>query len=109
MKKSYVLFLTAIFVLLTALPTCDILMEECERNNTGTFFVENQSESGRAYKVIIDGISYGIVVAGSSKDWTIAAGQHLVQILFADTDTDACSISAPTVIKCKRSGLVCRS
>jgi len=109
MKKIKILFLIGIFISLSLLPACEALKEECERNETGVFYIDNQSESGRAYKIIIDGISYGIVGAGSTKEWTLAAGTHLVQILFADTDTTACSVSAPTVIKCQKNGLICRS
>lgn len=109
MKKKYAIVLVAIFFMLAVMPACEALMEECERNNTGTFYIDNQSESGRAYKVIIDGISYGIVGPGSTKEWTLSAGAHFVQILFADTDRAACSISAPTVVKCQKNGLICRS
>jgi hypothetical protein len=109
MKKENAIFLLTIFILLALMPACEALMEECERNSTGTFYVENQSESGRAYKVIIDGINYGIVGAGSTKEWTLSAGSHIVQILFADTDHTACSTSAPTVVKCQKNGLICRS
>jgi hypothetical protein len=109
MKKGNVIFQATIFILLALMPACNGLLEECETNNTGTFYVENQSDSGRAYKVIIDGINYGIVGAGSTKEWTLSAGTHIVQILFADTDTAACSISAPTVVKCQKNGLICRS
>jgi hypothetical protein len=109
MKKENAIFLVAIFILLALIPACDALMEECERDNMGTFYVENQSESGRAYKIIIDGIDYGIVGAGSTKEWTLSAGSHIVQILFADTDSTACSISAPSVVKCQKNGLICKS
>jgi hypothetical protein len=109
MKKENAVFLVTFFILLALMPACDALMEECEKNNTGTFYIENQSESGRAYKVLIDGINYGIVGAGSTKEWTLSAGTHIVQILFADTDTTACSISAPTVVRCQKNGLICRS
>jgi hypothetical protein len=109
MKKECAIFLATAFIILALMPACEELMEECERNSTGTFYIDNQSESGRAYKVIIDGISYGIVGAGSTKEWTLSAGTHMVQILFADTDRTACSISAPTVVKCQKNGLICRS
>lgn len=102
-----ILILPAVFILLAFLSACQLL--ECERNNTGTFYIENQSESGRAYKIIIDGISYGIVGPGATKEWTLAAGPHVVQILFADTDKAACSTSVPTVIRCQKTGLTCRS
>lgn len=101
--------LVTIFIFLALIPACEALMEEYVRNNTGIFYVENQSQSGGAYKIIIDGINYGTVGAGSTKEWTLSAGTHIVQILFADTDTTACSISAPTVIKCQKNGLICRA
>ncbi len=104
-RKGFIL--AVILVFLSLLPACDLFQEECEKNNTGTFYVENASESGRAYKILIDGINYGIVGAGDTKEWTLAAGPHVVQILFADTDTTACSTSVATVIKCKRTGLIC--
>ncbi|MBM3285226.1 MAG: hypothetical protein FJY81_05080 [Candidatus Aminicenantes bacterium] len=105
MRKKNLLFLMATVVLLSLAPACQLL--ECERNNTGTFYIENQSQSGRAYKILIDGINYGIVGAGNTKEWDIAAGPHVVQILFADTGATACSTSVPTVIKCKKTGLSC--
>jgi hypothetical protein len=109
MKKKKAIFQATIFVLLAFLPACEALQEECARNDTGTFYIDNQSESGRAYKIIIDGINYGIVGAGNTKEWTLSAGPHLVEILFADTDRTACSLSAPTVVKCQKNGLICRS
>lgn len=109
MRKQKILFLIAIFISLGLLPACEALMEECEINNTGIFYVENQSQSGRAYKILIDGINYGIVGPGSTKEWTLVAGPHVVQILFADTDAAACSVSVPTVIKCQKNGLICQS
>jgi hypothetical protein len=87
--------------------SCKALVDECETNNTGTFYIENASSSGKAYEIHIDGINYGIVGAGQTKEWNLAAGPHVVQILFADSDKTACSLSAPTVIKCKKTGLRC--
>lgn len=109
MRKKTILFLAPVLILLFQGPACQLFQEECEKNNTGILYIENQSESGRAYKILIDGINYGIVGAGQSKEWTLAAGPHVVQILFADTDAPACSTSVPTVIKCEKRGLVCRA
>ena len=86
---------------------CEAVLEECERNNTGTFYIENESNTGKAYKILIDGINYGVVGAGQTKEWELAAGPHVVEILFADTGRTACSVSAPTVIKCQKTGLKC--
>ncbi len=88
---------------------CKALVDECGTNNTGTFYIENASASGKAYKILIDGIDYGVVGAGQTKEWTLAAGPHVVQILFAETGKAACSLSAPSVIKCERTGLKCSS
>ena len=41
--------------------SCSVLQEECEKNNTGTFYVTNNSQTGKAYKILIDGINYDIV------------------------------------------------
>ncbi|MHB8093485.1 MAG: hypothetical protein ACYDH0_00940 [Candidatus Aminicenantales bacterium] len=86
---------------------CKALVDKCELDNTGTFSLENASASGKTYKILIDGINYGIVGAGQTKEWELTAGTHVVQILFAETGNAACSISAPSVIKCKKSGLRC--
>jgi hypothetical protein len=86
---------------------CKALVEKCETDNTGTFSVENASATGKAYKILIDGINYGIVGAGQTKEWELTAGTHVVQILFAETGNAACSVSAPSVIKCKKNGLRC--
>ena len=86
---------------------CKPLIDKCELNNTGTFYIENESAKGQAYKILIDGINYGIVGAGQTKEWELAAGPHVVQILFAETGKTACSLSAPTVIKCQKTGLKC--
>ena len=88
---------------------CKALVDECDVNNTGTFYIENASASGKAYEIHIDGINYGIVGAGQTKEWTLAAGPHVVQILFAGSGNTACSLSAPTVIRCERTGLRCHS
>lgn len=86
---------------------CKALVDKCDLDNTGTFSLENASASGQAYKILIDGINYGIVGAGQTKEWELTAGTHVVQILFAETGNTACSISAPSVIKCKKNGLRC--
>lgn len=86
---------------------CDLFVDKCELDNTGTFYIENESAKGQAYKILIDGINYGIVGAGQTKEWELAAGPHVVQILFAETGNTACTVSAPTVIKCKKTGLKC--
>jgi hypothetical protein len=103
-KKSLVGFFVISILLFSG---CDVLMEECERNNTGTFYIENESSSGRAYKINIDGVNYGVVGAGQTKEWELAASPHVVEILFADTGQTACSVSFPTVIKCEKTGLKC--
>lgn len=105
MKKR--VFFGILVVNLAFLIACESILEECEINNTGTFYIENASNKGKAYKILIDGINYGIVGAGQTKEWELATGPHVVQILFADTETTACSTSVPTVIKCKRTGLSC--
>lgn len=89
------------------LSSCESLIDECETKNTGTFYIENASSIGKAYEIHIDGINYGIVGAGQIKEWELAAGAHVVQILFADSNKAACSVSAPTVIKCQKTGLRC--
>jgi len=108
MTKQKVLFLIAIFISLALLSAC--ALDDCAINNWGTLSIENQSQSGRAYKILIDGINYGIVGAGDTKEFKkLAAGPHVVQILFADTGYAACSVSVPTIIKCQTSGLRCSS
>ena len=100
--------LLGFFVISTILFSyCEGLVDKCELNNTGTFYIENESAKGQAYKILIDGINYGIVGAGQTKEWELAAGPHVVQILFAETGNTACTVSAPTVIKCKKTGLKC--
>lgn len=89
--------------------SCESLLSKCEVNDTGTFYIENESAKGQAYKILIDGINYGIVGAGQTKEWELAAGPHVVQILFAESGNVACSVSAPTVIKCQKAGLRCSS
>lgn len=106
MKKTLVLLLVALTLALFT-SACDALKEECEKNNTGTFYITNNSQKGRSYKILIDGINYGIVGAGDTKEWTLAAGPHVVQILNAENNSEACTTSVPTVIKCQKNGLTC--
>ena len=87
--------------------SCNVLQDECEKNDTGTFFITNNSQTGKSYKILIDGINYGIVGAGDTKEWTLASGPHAVQIIDAATGNAACTASVPTVIKCQRNGLSC--
>ncbi len=102
--------LLGLFVISTILfSSCESLVGKCEINDTGTFYIENESGKGQAYKILIDGINYGIVGAGQTKEWELAAGPHVVQILFAESGNIACSVSAPTVIKCQKTGLRCSS
>jgi hypothetical protein len=106
MKKTLMLLWVFMAIMLLT-SSCDVLQDECEKNNTGTFYVTNNSQKGKAYKILIDGINYDIVGAGATKEWTLSAGPHVVQIIDAATGNAACTTSVPTVIKCQKNGLSC--
>jgi len=78
-----------------------------KRPTWARFTSKTRRRRGKPYKILIDGINYGIVGAGQTKEWELAAGTHVVQILYAETGSAACSVSAPSVIKCKKNGLRC--
>jgi hypothetical protein len=106
MKQTLILIWVCVAVMLFS-SSCSVLQDECEKNNTGTFYVTNNSQKGKAYKILIDGINYDIVGAGATKEWTLSAGPHVVQIIDAATGNAACTASVPTVIKCQKNGLSC--
>jgi len=107
MKKILVLGLLSVALVSTF--ACDELVpkQECETKNTGTLSITNNSTRGLDYKIVIDGINYGRVKAGSKETFTLTAGPHLLEIRYADHAGDACSASVPTITQCQNTGLSC--
>lgn len=67
----------------------------------------NKSTTNRSQSVLIDGMNYGVVEVDECRNFDVAPGSHLVLFRFTNTTTDACSLAAPSVEKCKTAGISC--
>jgi hypothetical protein len=79
---------------------------ECEKNHTGTLSFHNRSSSA-TYDVILDGYSVGRIRPGESIEQKVAAGQHSVRFVFANTNRTACNTAYPSVPQCDEISLSC--
>lgn len=84
---------------------CNLFQSECEKNNTGTLTVKNNTNDD--IKVRIDGISYGFLSRGETLKKSFAAGvKYTVETLWPD-GSPACAAAEVTVVKCEQRGIVC--
>ena len=78
---------------------------ECEKNNTGTLTVKNNTNDD--IRVRIDGISHGFIKIGETLEKEFSAGiKYTVETLWPD-GSPACSAAEVTVIQCAKTGIVC--
>jgi hypothetical protein len=99
MKKASVLF-TAVLLMFTFLSCEDLTCD-----GKGTLSVENSSIS-TTQRLMVDGVNYGSVDPGKTKEVDLAPGQHIWQLVALAGGT-GCSAATVIIEKCETSSYKC--
>lgn len=83
MKKKFLLLILAILLSLSI--SCS-----CFFNDTGTLMVENRSQRGLTYSVVVDNINKGPVAPGQRKSFDAPAGDRILVFEVYGTGAIAC-------------------
>lgn len=75
---------------------------KCEVNNTSRVKFENKTGTSLTYSVVFDGSIITTLAPGASSEFfTVAAGQHTLHFLIANSGgKEACTESTPVLIQC---------
>jgi hypothetical protein len=75
--------------------------QPCESNNTAQVRFVNKTGSSTTYSVVWDGSTLTTVAPGATSDYyTVAAGQHTLHFMIANSTSEACTQSTPNLAKC---------
>jgi hypothetical protein len=100
MKKSIFVFI--IFPLLSLFVSC-----ACFFNDTGTLWVENKSQRGLTYSVLVDNINYGTVGPGQRKSFEdIPAGDRILVFEVYPSGQIACQPAVVHIPLCSASNVI---
>ena len=73
----------------------------CESNNTAQVRFVNKTGTSTTYSVVWDGSTITTVAPGATSDYyTVAAGQHTLHFMVANSSAEACTQSTPNLAKC---------
>ncbi|MCU0468744.1 MAG: hypothetical protein MUF58_09095 [Arcicella sp.] len=88
---------------------CGIKREDCEKNQTGEVVFNNNSQSGKTYDIIWDGVMIATVEPSKeSKVFTYAANvPHKLVFRITNTKTNACTESTPILNQCQENTFSC--
>jgi hypothetical protein len=75
-------------------------------NGSGSLRLENSSTSNY-YKINIDGINYGSLDPGESKDYTLPAGNHSFEFQKLTGPGNGCSSANVIIVACQVQGFYC--
>jgi hypothetical protein len=85
----------------TAPSTTTTTTQPCEKNNTAQVRFVNKTGSSTTYSVVWDGSTLTTVAPGATSDYyTVAAGQHTLHFMIANSTSEACTQSTPNLAKC---------
>jgi hypothetical protein len=80
----------------------------CEEENTARVRFENKSGTSLTYTVVWDGVTMTTLSPGSvSEYFTVAAGQHTMHFMIANSTNEACTVSEPVLLVCKDHSYYC--
>ncbi len=73
----------------------------CEANNTAQVRFSNKTGTSQTYSVVWDGSVLTTLAPGSVSDYyTVAAGNHTLHFMIANTTNEACTQSTPVLTVC---------
>lgn len=100
MKKF--LFILAFATVLSLLVSCS-----CFFNDTGTLWVENKSQRGLTYSVLVDNINYGTVLPGERKSFDdVPAGDRILVFEVYPSGAIACQPAVVHIPLCGASSVI---
>ncbi len=100
MKK--IALLSSIIILLSLFISC-----ACFFNDTGTLWVENKSQRGLTYSVLVDNINYGTVGPGQRKSFDdIPAGDRILVFEVYPSGQIACQPAVVHIPLCGASSVI---
>ncbi len=100
MKKLFLLII--FFILLSLFISCS-----CFFDDTGTLWVENKSQRGLTYSVLVDNINYGTVAPGQRKGFNdVPAGDRVVVFEVYGTGAIACQPAVVHIPLCGASNVI---
>ncbi len=74
---------------------------KCEANKTAKVRFQNKTGTSQTYTVLWDGSVLTTLSPGSTSDYyTVAAGQHTLHFMIANTSNEACTQSTPVLVMC---------
>lgn len=99
--KKFSLILVLAF-LLSLFVSCS-----CFFNDTGTLWVENKSQRGLTYSVLVDNINYGTVGPGQRKSFeNVPAGDRILVFEVYPSGTIACQPAVVHIPLCGASSVI---
>jgi len=79
----------------------------CEANNTAKIRFANKS-TNKTYTIVWDGVTKTTLGPGeTSVYYTESADQHTLQFKYANSSTEACTTSSPTLAQCSQQEIYC--
>lgn len=73
----------------------------CEANHTAKVRFINKTGNSQTYSVLWDGSVITTLQPGATSDYyTVAAGQHTLHFMIANSSTEACTQSTPNLAAC---------
>lgn len=98
--RKFILLLTFV-ILLSLFISCSCFFEE-----KGTLWVQNNSQRGLTYSVVVDNINYGLVTPGQKKSFNVPAGDRILVFEVYGTGEIACTHAIVHIPLCGASDII---
>lgn len=105
MKTIQISLVAAALLFNGILTSCKSKEDTC--NGNGTLKLTNSSHA-TVQRAMVDGVNYGSIDPGDSKEIKLPPGQHDWQLVGISGGT-GCSAAKVTIVECKTSGFECGS
>ena len=107
-KKMKAMIKRKLIVFIIIVATGLIYSSSCNEicNGMGTLKLTNKSV-GTVQKILIDGVNYGTIDPGESKEIDLAPGEHDFQQVGVSGGT-GCGVASVIIIECKTSAFECK-
>jgi hypothetical protein len=103
--RTFALFIILILIVIVFENCSEVLdPNSCSSKNTATICFQNKSKTNTTFDVVMDGALYCTLTPGQkSESYTVSATTHIIEFRVSGTNTAACSIAYPTLVKCTNS------
>jgi hypothetical protein len=97
------------FILVAIALTVAMLSSSCKKDCSGMGTLELTNKSlNTVHKVMVDGVNYGTIDPGESKEIQLAAGEHTFQQI-GISGGSGCSQGTVIIIECEKTGFSCNN